>query len=175
MPNTLWVNHEFSSSLASACEFTWCHFSADKWAAWLEPTLVWDASSTGVSWLIWWEISSFWLSGQWHQHCRLVSASFSWHSLCDYWASELLLSPLCCWLSGGLIGSSFLFLCPISWHIAFPYNLSPQIRGKEEQQSGLIFQGKGWLPLKLKFFPSFLGSRSLHSPQFLVSAAHWKD
>lgn len=67
------VNHEFPSSLASACEFI-CYFKADKWAAWLDPTLVWDTSSTGVSWLIWWEISSFWLNGLQHQ-------TFTWSGL----------------------------------------------------------------------------------------------
>lgn len=174
MPNRLWVNHEFSSSLASACEFTWCHLNADKWAAWLEPTLVWDASSTGVSWLIWWEISSFWLSGLQHQYSHLVWALFPCHCHCDCWGSDFFTSLLCHWLSGGL-AHWLTLLCP---PCTLPsHNLSPQIREKEGHRSGLMSQDEGWLSIfsQSEILPFSSGARISPFPSAPPSAAHWED
>lgn len=146
MPNRHGVNHEFSSSLAPACEFTWCHFNADKRTAQLEPTLVWDASSTGVSWLIWWEISSFWLNGL--QHQTLAWSGFIFLSLSPWllglWSypfSTLLLTFW--WLANWL---TLLSSVQLPLHSVFS-NLSSQIREKEGHRSGLLSQDEGWLSI----------------------------
>lgn len=101
-PTDSQVNHEFSSSLATACEFTWCHLNADKWTVWLEPTLVWDASSTDISWLIRWKISSE------STHC--LTSNFAWLKLhfpinisMIAWVSAFFHISLLCPLSGGLV------------------------------------------------------------------------
>ena len=156
MPNRHGVNHEFSSSLASACEFTWCHFNADKRTARLEPTVVWDASSTGVSWLIWWEIGSFWLSGL--QHQTLAWSGLHFPVTVTMTAGALMLSfphSPADFLVGYLTGSLF---SPLSSPpCTLYYQISPLKSGRKrgiDQASCLRTKVDCPSSLNVKFLPS---------------------